>query len=289
MTRLAEPLVSIVLPVRNEQRYLRECLLSLVHQDCDPQLYEIVVVDGESNDRTTAIIAELLESSSRLRVLPNPGRTVSCGRNVGIRGARGRIVAFMEGHAFVNPDLVSVIAHAFADEHVLCLGRYVEQHLPGDNAVQQATGLLRKSPLGRNPHSRRFTHGGGGFVDPLSVATVYRREVFDRVGLFDEAFTTNEDVELNWRVREAGIKALQVPGLVYNLHPRATLGGFLKQMYRYGYGKALLVRKHPPRSAWHMLYPPAYLCLRPLGQSASRPGCALRPCWHTWQRPPSRL
>jgi glycosyltransferase involved in cell wall biosynthesis len=244
--------ISVVVPVRNEERYLRECLASLLSQRFEARRYEVIVVDGESTDRTRQIVAEFAAGRPNLRLVANPGRIVSCGRNVGIGEARGEVVAFVEGHAWVETDFLTVIEEAFGDPRVLCLGRSVEQCLPGDSAVQQATGLLRKSRLGRNPHSLRFSAGEVSFVDPASVATVYRREVFARAGLFDESLTTNEDVELNWRVRAAGIMALRTPGLRYFLHPRDSLRGFLRQMFRYGYGKALLVRLH--RRAFRAAY-----------------------------------
>jgi succinoglycan biosynthesis protein ExoA len=271
--------ISVVVPVRNEERYLRECLASLLSQRFEARRYEVIVVDGESTDCTRQIVAEFAAGRPNLRLVANPGRIVSCGRNVGIGEARGEVVAFVEGHAWVETDFLTVIEEAFGDPRVLCLGRSVEQCLPGDSAVQQATGLLRKSRLGRNPHSLRFGAGEAGFVDPASVATVYRREVFARAGLFDESLTTNEDVEFNWRAREAGIMAWRTPGLRYFLHPRDRVRGFVRQMFRYGYGKALLVRLH--RRAFRAAYaaptallasalagaliPPARLALVPLG------------------------
>lgn len=238
------PLISVVVPVLNERHYLPECLASLLSQDYEPARWELLVVDGGSDDGTAQIAAQTAACHPQVRVLPNPERLVSCGRNVGIRHARGKIIAFVEGHAFVEPGFLATIERGFARDEVQCLGRWVEQQIDGDTSIQQATGLLRKSLLGRNPHSLRFTSGELASADPLTIATVYRRQVFDKVGLFDETLATNEDVELNWRVREAGLRALRPPGLRYHLHPRATVRGFLKQMYRYGYGKALLVRKH---------------------------------------------
>ena len=237
--------ISVVVPVRNEQRYLAECLRSLLSQSYDPHGYEVIVVDGESDDETRSIAASLASAHPNLRIASNPRRIVSCGRNIGIKLARGDVIAFVEGHALVEPDFLATASDCLARTGALCLGRYVEQCIPGDGSVQQATGLFRKSRIGRNPHSRRFARSAEEFVDPLSVATVYRRSIFSRVGFFDETLTTNEDVEFNWRVSRAGIKAFYSPGLRYCLHARNTLTGFLRQIFRYGCGKALFVRKHP--------------------------------------------
>ncbi len=104
---------------------------------------------------------------------------------------------------------------------------------------------MRKSLLGRNVHSLRFATTPEQWVSPQSVATIYRRSLLDRVGLYDEDMETNEDVELNCRVERAGVPAYLSPHLCYWLHPRSSLVALFRQAFRYGRGKRLLVRKHP--------------------------------------------
>ena len=133
--RVAEarlPTISVVVPARNEEAYLRECLSSLLPQDCSPASYEVIVVDGMSDDAAPQIVADLAAQHPHLRSVPNPRRIVSAGRNVGIREARGDVIAFVEGHAFVRPDFITVIGRAMADPRVHCLGRLAEQQIPVD-------------------------------------------------------------------------------------------------------------------------------------------------------------
>ena len=239
-------LASICLPVRNEGRYLRECLESLVGQDYLPGGYEIVVADGGSADATREIVEEYARRGPvRVRLVENPDGGVAAGRNAALRAAEGEVIVFVEGHAWVGRDFLRTAVRLLEETGALCLGRRVEQEIPGDTPFQRATGRVRAGWLGRNPHSLRFGERQEGWVDPTTVATVYRREVFERFGLFDEAFATNEDVEFNWRLAEAGVKAYQSPALTYHLHPRDTWLGLAKQMYRYGRGKAQFVRKCP--------------------------------------------
>ncbi|MFB3880116.1 MAG: glycosyltransferase family 2 protein [Armatimonadota bacterium] len=239
-------LISICLPVRNEERYLRECLGSLVSQGYPTGGYEIVVADGGSTDTTRKIVEEYAARGPvRVRLAENPDGGVAAGRNAALRATEGDIVMFIEGHARVDRDFLRTAVELLEQTGALCLGRRVDQDIPSDTAFQRATGRVRASRLGRNPHSLRFGERQEGWVDPTTVATVYRREVFERFGLFDEAFATNEDVEFNWRLARAGVKAYQSPALTYYLHPRDTWWGLVKQMYRYGRGKAQFVRKHP--------------------------------------------
>jgi succinoglycan biosynthesis protein ExoA len=251
------PFVSFVVPVRNEERHIRACLESLIAQRYPSDRFEIVAVEGRSTDGTRAIIAEVAAEHEgvELRLVDNPARAVAPGRNVGIRAARGEVIAFVEGHACLDEGFLEAVADCLARTGAQCLGRYVEQLIPGDSALQRATGIARKSWLARNPHSGRFAEEEEGWISPLGVATVYRSDVFGQFGTYDEGLTTNEDVELNYRLERAGLLAWRSPKLRYRLHPRGTLGGLFAQMYRYGVGKRRFIRLHPGGSRAAYLAP----------------------------------
>lgn len=251
--------ISVVVPVLNEERYIRECLGSLVAQDYPRGSYEIVVADGGSSDLTRELVTELAGRYGNIRLVDNPGRIVSCGRNVGIRESRGDVVVIVEGHARVAPDFLSHISRLLADTGASCLGRYVESMIEGDSYLQRAIGLVRKSVLGRNVHSLRFSVVSEQWVSPQSVATIYRRSLLDSLGLYDEEMDTNEDVELNYRVERMGVRAYMSPRICYWLHPRSSLVGLFRQAFRYGQGKRLLVRKHPAACRLSYSVPSAFV------------------------------
>jgi glycosyltransferase involved in cell wall biosynthesis len=266
------PRISFVVPVRNEAQAIKACLASLAAQDYPRDRFEILVVDGESTDRTRELVKCVVarQPCLQLRLLRNPEQTVAPGRNVGIRAATGEIIAFVEGHAVLPPDFLQEVAACFARADARCLGRYVEQLLPEGTAFQRATGLARKSVLGRNPHSGRFVEREACWLSPLGVATVYRREVFAEFGLYDESLDTNEDVELNYRLERAGLRAWYSPRLRYQLQPRDRTLRLLRQMYRYGVGKCRFVRRHP--EARRLAYlAPTLLCLCALAALALAP------------------
>jgi GT2 family glycosyltransferase len=266
------PFVSFVVPVRNEERHIRACLESLVAQQYPSDQFEIVVVDGRSTDGTRAIIGGIAAEHDgvQLRLLDNPARSVAPGRNLGIRAARGEVIVFVEGHARLDEGFLATVADRLARTGARCLGRYVEQLIPEDNAVQRATGIARKSRLARNPHSGRFAEEREGWISPLGVATVYRSDVFGEFGAYDESFTTNEDVEFNYRLERAGLLAWRAPRLRYRLHPRETLGGLFAQMCRYGVGKRRFARLHPSGSRVTYLAP-TLLCASALCALAALP------------------
>ncbi len=268
----AVPFFSFVVPVRNEERRLGACLASLAGQQYPGERFEVLVVEGGSRDGTRRVLAEFAAGRPEvsLRVLENPQHTVAPGRNVGLRAARGEVIVFVEGHAQLDPDFLSQAAAALTATGARCLGRYVEQYLPEGTRFQRATGLARKSWLGHNPHSGRFLSREARWMNPLGVATVYRREVFAQFGEYEESFTTNEDVEFNYRLAQAGVEAWYSPALRYRLQPRESFRGLLRQMYFYGVGKRRFVRRHPEARRLAYLAPTA-LCVSALAALALRP------------------
>src|SRR5262249_53570212 len=115
-----------------------------------------------------------------------------------------------------------------------------------------------KSWLGHNPDSAIFSQGAG-FVEPQNVAVAYRRDVFERVGLFDERFDACEDVEFNTRVAGGGLTCYFTPAIQVRYQPRPSLRGLWYQMFRYGKGRARLGRKYPSSVTLPSLVPALWL------------------------------
>lgn len=239
------PYISVVVPVRNEARAIRATLNQLLGQDYPRDRFEIIVADGESTDDTRAIVAELAANHANLQLLPNPRRWSSAARNVAIRAARGELIVVVDGHCDLDSDrYLADLADAFERTGADCLGRPQPLEIDDASLLQQAIGAGRKSRLGHHPAS--YIYSSRELRVPAhSVGVAYRRQVFDRVGLFDESFDACEDVELNHRVDAAGLSCVLVPALRVAYHPRASLRGLFRQMERYGRGRMRLLRKHP--------------------------------------------
>lgn len=240
--------VSVVIPVLNEAASLESVVRELLDQEYPADMFEVLVVDGGSTDDTVSIASDLSRSHSNLRVLPNPGRLSSAGRNVGAREARGDVVMFVDGHCEI-PDrlllksLSELVRRTGAD--VFCRPQPLET--AGLSSTQRAIALARTSRLGHNPGSHIFAENEEGYVDPESSGAAYTRRVFDTIGFFDETFDACEDVDFNLRAREAGLKAFTSPRLTVRYRPRESIGGLYRQMLRYGSGRARLFAKHPRR------------------------------------------
>jgi GT2 family glycosyltransferase len=237
-----------VIPVLNEGESLEAVVRALLDQDYPADKFEVLVVDGGSADRTLAVASGLSSAHSNVKVLSNPARLSSAGRNVGARAARGDVVLFVDGHCEV-PDrfLLSSLDLLFRRTGADVMCRPQPLAIAGQSATQQAIALARASWLGHNPVSLIFAEDEEGFVDPESSGAAYTRRVFDRIGFFDESFDACEDVDFNLRARQSGLKAFTSPRLTIRYRPRESLGSLFRQMMRYGAGRARLFAKHPRR------------------------------------------
>ncbi len=243
--RTVPPIISAIVPVRNEAAFLGATLHQLLEQRYDPARYEILVADGRSTDETRAVVTALQARYGQLRLLDNPRRWSSAGRNVAIRASRGDILLLIDGHCELNnPNYLQSVADAFAESDADCVARPQPLDATNASSLQRAIAAARASRLGHHPASYIYSDRPG-FIPPQSAAIAYRRGVFETVGLFDEHFDACEDVEFNHRVARAGMTCWFAPEARVHYRARASLSGLFKQMVRYGRGRVRLLRKHP--------------------------------------------
>jgi len=268
--------LTVILPVRNEERYIRDTLSALAGQDYRKDRYELLVVDGRSTDRTRQIVEQFAAENEdlNLRLLDNPGMTSARARNIGVRAATGQLIAVIDGHVHIPNDRLLLRMEEIAERSgQLCLARPAPLRVPklGKGSMAWIIAVARESWMG---HSRRshIYDDTQRTVDPVSSGFAYDRRVFDLAGYFDEDFDAAEDVEFHHRLKLAGIEAVTSPDLTIYSYPRETLRGLFGQMTRYGIGRARLVRRHPTAMTKETLIPPAVLLvcgLAPLAAAAS--------------------
>jgi succinoglycan biosynthesis protein ExoA len=257
--------VSIIIPVRNEAPHLCRTLRRLADQDFPATDFEILVVDGRSDDGTPEIVGELRSTIPNLYLFDNPKRWASAGRNVGLRHAGGKYVVIVDGHCQVRDrQFLRNLVDAFEASGADTLGRPQPLKCDHPTPFQRAVAAARTSWLGHNPDSDIYSDEAK-FVPADNVAVAYRRDVFDLMGEFDESFDACEDVEFNTRVRRAGLTCYFTPAVTVEYEPRGTLGGLFYQMARYGRGRARLARKCPATVTMPSLVPPACLVMLMLG------------------------
>lgn len=239
------PAISIIVPIRNEERFIAVTLAYLLGQEYPADRMEILVVDGQSEDRTVEIVSTLAERDHRVRLLSNPKRLSSAARNIGVRAATGEIITFVDGHTHIdNKHLLKNLVTLMREKNVSVLSRPQFLETPENTWFQRAVAVARKSFIGHGLDSTIYT-AEDREVDPTSSGATYKREIFDQVGYFDERFDACEDVEFNYRVAQNGFGSYTSLKTAVYYYPRNSLGGLFRQLMRYGIGRFRLARKHP--------------------------------------------
>lgn len=251
--------ISIVVPVRNEEAHIARTLDQLLQQERDGIRLEVFVVDGHSTDRTREIVQSYLPRFPELRLLENPKRLSSAARNLAIHHSTGAYFLVIDGHCEIPSRTYFVdLLRAFHDSGVDCLGRPQPLDVSHASTLQKAIAAARSSRLGHHPDSFIYSNEEVD-CDAASVAIAYRREVFERIGVFDERFDACEDYEFNCRADRAGFRCRLIPRLTIKYEPRNSLRGLFRQLFRYGRGRIRLYRKHAGEIGLGTIIPAAFV------------------------------
>lgn len=236
------PLVSVVVPCRNEARFIGGCLDSILANDYDAARVEVLVIDGASDDGTPDIVSQYAKRDGRVRLLHNPRRITPAALNVGIRAALGDVIVRMDAHNAYPPTYISSLIGWLRRSGADNVGGIWITQATGHSPVARAIALGLSHPFGVGNSYFRIGSTNPRWVDNVPFGC-YRREVFDRIGLFDEDLVRNQDDELNLRLVRAGGRILLVPSIVSYYHSRPTLTKLARMNFQYGYFKPLVIRK----------------------------------------------
>jgi glycosyltransferase involved in cell wall biosynthesis len=228
----AVPKVSVVVPCRDEAARILECIASLAEDGYQRNRLEILVVDGGSNDGTRQIVERMARTYRCIELLENGRRTTTEGLNIGIQAATGEVIMIASAHARYEVGYISRSVEVLRASGADCVGGRMET-VPGEaTVVADAIALALSSRFGVG-NSRFRTSPEPGYVDTVAFG-VYRRDVFDRVGPFDERLIRNQDIEFNARLRRAGGRILLVPGIRSFYYCRTGLRALWSQNFRNG-------------------------------------------------------
>jgi succinoglycan biosynthesis protein ExoA len=249
--RLKYPQVSVVMPVRNEERFIDQCLRSAFSLDAEGM--EVLVVDGMSTDGTRQILNGWAKRQPNLRVLDNPKQIVPTAMNIGIKAAKGKWIIRMDAHTVYAPNYI---------QQCLAAAKETGADNVGGPWVATGNGLVGRA-VAAAFHSR-FGNGGAQGHDPDysgPVDTVYLgcwpREAFDRFGMFDEELVRNQDDEFNLRILRSGGSVWQSRWIKSWYQPRNSFKALLKQQTQYGYWKVRVIQKHRAVASVRHLIPAA--------------------------------
>lgn len=232
--------VSIVIPCRNEKKYIGKCIEGFLNQTYPEANYEILICDGMSNDGTRDIIRGYEQKYSNVLLIENKGLTAPKGMNEGIKFSKNDVIIIFGAHAFPEKDFIEKNAAALSDEDIGCVGGTLETI--NENAIGKGISLAMSSPFGVGNAMFRYSKKEA-FVDTVAFGA-YRRKVLDQVGYFDEELTRNQDDELNLRVRENGYKIFLSPKIKSYYYSRGNYKKLWRQYFQYGFWKVRVFQKH---------------------------------------------
>lgn len=274
----ADASVSVVIPCYNEERFIGEALSKLANQ-YDLGRFEIIVVDGRSEDQTRKVVEDFKNHTPGLSVtlIDNPARNIPTALNLGVAAARGSIVARMDAHAAPSPGYIRRCVEVLNQENTGVVGMPCRVRPGGNTLMAQAIAAAVSHPFGIGDAKYRLSEGG-----PLqeSVDTVafscFRKSLWQGLDGFNEDLLTNEDYDFNYRVRQSGKQVILDRSGHCDYFARSTLQGLASQYSRYGFWKAHMLKLHPRSIRLRHLVAPAFiLSLAVLGLS----GLFFKPAW----------
>lgn len=229
-------MISVIVPIYNEERCIEECLSSILQQDYPKEDMEVLVVDGMSTDRTREIVASYAEKCPFIVLLDNPDRIVPKAMNIGIKAAKGSYIIRLDGHASYPSNYISELIrwHGLLPD-AWNVGGVCETRVLHSNPVSEAIAKVMSDKFGVGNSVFRT-----GSDEPyLEVDTVpfgcYKASVFQEIGLYNEKLVRVQDIELNKRIKRAGGKIYLVPSISCTYYPRDTYKSFCKNRYKTGH------------------------------------------------------
>ena len=247
---MSEPAVSVIIPVLNEERFLKQSVQAILNQNYSGQL-EIILALGPSKDQTN-VIAQDLAKDQRIKLVENPSGRTAAALNNAIKNSNFDIIVRLDGHAIVDSNYIKNAVKTLVESGADNVGGLMKAE--GTNAFEKsvAAAMTSKFGVGNAPF-----HVGGksGEVDTVYLGT-FRKSALERVGYFDESFIRAQDWEMNYRIRKTGGKIWFNPDLVVSYRPRKNLLQLAKQYFEYGQWRKQVTKTYPETVSMRYLAPP---------------------------------
>ena len=237
------PFITAVIVVRNEEKYIEKCFRSLLEQSYPLDRYEILIIDGLSDDNTLAIAKETEEKYSwrelangdkskvQVRYLQNQKKILASGWNLGIQEAKGDYVTRIDAHGYADKDFILKSAETILNiGDAVCVGGSIRTE--SISKTGKVIAYVLSSPFGVGNSKFRYSQKAQ-YVDSVAFG-LYKKSIFNEVGYFDETLWRNQDNDLHRRIRERGEKFYLNPEIKSTYFARETVKSMMKQGYQNG-------------------------------------------------------
>lgn len=239
---MSDALVSIIIPLYNEEKYVSKCVESLIKQTYPKSQMEWIFVDGNSTDKTVKIINEYIAKGDYpIVLLTNKKRKTPYALNMAIEKSKGKYIIRLDAHSYFYPDYIEKCVHYLDTTDAANVGGIAETEATG--FVGQAIAKMLSTKFGVGGSDFRIGEGNR-FVDTVPFGA-FRREVFERVGLFNPKLLRSEDNDMNSRIRQSGGKVWLAEDIKFKYYCRDTFKGILKMGLQNGNALFFTLRENP--------------------------------------------
>ncbi len=251
--------VSIIVPCFNEEATICQLLEAIDDQTYPKGEFEVVIADGLSTDNTRQRIRDYQTGHPELqiRIVDNQRRVIPSGLNRAIEAAEGIYILRMDAHSIPDRDYIQKCIDGLENGLGDNVGGVWKIQPGASTWIAKSIAVAAAHPLGAG--DARYRIGGKAQEVDTVPFGAYRREMIDKIGLFDENLLSNEDYELNVRLKQSGGRIWMDPSIHSIYYARANLRDLSRQYWRYGYWKAQMLRKHPKTWRWRQIIPPLFV------------------------------
>jgi glycosyltransferase involved in cell wall biosynthesis len=243
--------ISVILPIRNEEKYLADAVSAILAQHYDGKL-EVILAVAPSTDKTLEIAQQLHINDPRVVIVDNPTGRTAAGLNLAIAASQYSIIVRVDGHSNIPSNYCQLVSEILEKTGAVNVGGVMAAE--GQSLFQRSVARAMRSPLGVGA-SRFHIGGSAGEVDTVYLGA-FRKEALVAIGGFDERFTRAQDWELNFRLRQAGGVIYFDPRLIVTYRPRSTIKALAKQYFEYGRWRRVISRRHQGTINYRYLAPP---------------------------------
>ena len=253
------PLVSVIVPCRNEEKTIHLVLEALFQQSFPLEEMEVVIADGLSTDGTRSAVHTFSETHPALtiRLVDNPKQIIPAGLNTAIKASKGELIVRMDAHSLPNPDYIQRCVDALKANIAENVGGVWKISPQNNSWVARSIAAAAANPFAVGDAHYRFTDKAS-YVDTVPDGA-YKRSLFDKVGFFNESLLANEDYEFNTRINQSGGRIWLDPTIQCTYFSRSSFHALARQYWGYGFWKAQMLKRYPETLRWRQALPPLFV------------------------------
>jgi cellulose synthase/poly-beta-1,6-N-acetylglucosamine synthase-like glycosyltransferase len=254
--------ISVIIACRNEEANIAHAIMSILKSDYPLHLIEIIVVDGKSDDNSTAVVKSLSDEFPNIKLVHNIKQITPIAFNLGIKNSVSEYIQIISARHTISANYISTCINLLTKNNkIACVGGGAK--LNYDNLTGEIIASAYKPQFGVGP-GNVYTLKRSAYTD-TAIAPVFRKTVFDEVGAFDESLVRNQDDELSYRIKKAGYEIYTCMDIWSQYYVRNKFVNLFKQYYQYGYWKVFVNKKHRAVTTTRQIFPAIFVLFLFLG------------------------